>query len=516
MRISVGIMRQATWSLVAGVFVLITTSCLFLLELWILLDLRSFEYAYLIDLIGARGGAIILLVHLPIVAVTYWAFFAIFGRPPPKKTRLTRISLILLPSLAFLWMLDWVILEHPVTAELPLLNRDHSHIAETQDTILQYAVDRADITALLGPTEPAILSEKSDLATMFARVAINHPHLYENLSMGTVIARTASQHNVDAALLFAWAYLDSFYGEAASGPIPFFHSMTGETFRDLVQVHLPYWFIESSVRAKLIETDWLEHFAGPSVGAKLRYAIHKATYDVSVDPYDTNIFSDVYLVLQKYPQEFQLLFQSTEEIDIALRNAFNKLQENALMTDCHRPYDLPIRDARYYEANRFSIVTFARAIYYKLLFDFEFATKVQALVARYYQDFFEQTLSTQTWQRISEGQRTALVAILRDVYVPNIGRPSGNLYVLPELNCTPVVFVSQEASVVDWSTQDNIWRPEEHQRLWAGATYKLRNLAEVWQSIKGQELRIDEPPTDTISDSEVVVRRNLHRLQLRE
>ena len=98
-------------------------------------------------------------------------------------------------------------------------------------------------------------------------------------------------------MLFYLLYLNNFYGEAVSGPLPFAAEMTGKTFRDFVQAHLSWWFVESTFRVQAIESNFFVLIFGERLGTKLKYAVQKATYDISVDPYDTNTLSDIYVIL---------------------------------------------------------------------------------------------------------------------------------------------------------------------------------------------------------------------------
>jgi hypothetical protein len=500
------------WTRILGSIVLVVVASALLFEIQLIVDIRSFEYRYIFDLLGAKGLTIVLLFHVLAVSVFYWSLTAIQIFQLPRVRLSVAAVTMFVPAVVFAWFLDWVLLEEPLSAT----NRDTDILfdrrSEVQDAAAKYALEHGGIHLLLEATGSGLSPNEDNVAVLMARVVINHPGSFESAPIGSVISKYSDKYGVSPTLLLAWAYLDSFYGEAKSGPMPFFRSMTGETFRDFVQVHLPPWVIESRTRIFLIQSDWLEQLAGQGLGSKLRYALHKATYDVSVDPYDTNIYSDVFLMLQTFPNEFPELIHPKSEIDEALKSSFNALRGSVLSQSCHSPYDQPLRDDQFYDVNRDHLTTFARAIFYKLLSDFDFATRVQALVIKYYDQLFEHRLGAPTWEKIGSRQQAALVAILRDVFVPNIGRLSGNVYLLPELNCTPFEFVAEEAVWADLTVQDKLWIPEEREKLWAAATYKLRNLGEVWQVITGEEFNIGEPVTDTISDSEAVISRNIDRL----
>jgi hypothetical protein len=116
--------------------------------------------------------------------------------------------------------------------------------------------------------------------------------------------------------------------------------------------------------------------------------------------------------------------------------------------------------------------------------------------------------------RFSPEQKMALVAMLRDVYMPNIGRPSYNLYLLPEFNCAPFSFVASElgSSAAALSDATTTWRPQHSERLWAGAAYKLRNLSEVLEATRGHPLP-GINPTETTSDALTVLALNRARLE---
>ncbi len=143
-----------------------------------------------------------------------------------------------------------------------------------------------------------------------------------------------------------------------------------------------------------------------------------------------------------------------------------------------------------------------------MLFDFDFATKVQALVARYYSDQYAAHLGREIWNGISEPQRIALLAMLRDVHVTHIGRVSYNLYVLPELNCTPFSFVCSKARehTSELLEARQIWRPDNYQDLWAAAGFKLRVLSEVWEAVTGTPFQFF-PASKTVDDSILMIAR---------
>src|SRR5262249_7707565 len=98
-------------------------------------------------------------------------------------------------------------------------------------------------------------ASKDELRLMYERTFVNFPEIYKTHPIGATIDKYASRYEVDPALLFFLIYIDSYYGESVSGPIPFLRSMTPETVRDLVQIHLPGWFIEAPPRKYLVSSD---------------------------------------------------------------------------------------------------------------------------------------------------------------------------------------------------------------------------------------------------------------------
>jgi hypothetical protein len=489
--------------------VLVAASAIIALQIYLIVDLRAFEYPYLTELLGLRGLVFLAFLQLGGIVAVIHAWCAI--RRVSLSPRVLTVSRYVLIAwvILFGWFADWMLLETPITVRVRDAIAPPTETAIAVDTALEYA-DRIG-------TFPQI--EDSDrqrrLAVMIARIVINKPQVFRRTPLVETLVRYGAKYDVDPTLTFALAYLDSFYGEAVSGPMPFFAQISGETFRDLVQIHLPSWFIESPIRVELIEDDWLERVFGAKFGRKLRYALQKANYDVSSDPFDTNVFSDLFLVLREYESEFPELTSATNTspIDVAFRESFDKLRDVTLL----RPYDQPLAAApsneRYYDTYRVSLITFGRAAYYKLILDFDFATRVQTLVARYYLDQYREILGDDVWKDIQQSEKLALVAMLRDVYVPNIGKLGYNLYILPELNCTPIQFVAAEArkhpsELLDKNT---VWRPQHSEDLWAGAGYKIRSLAEVWAALKDTKLP-GQPATDTIDDAIEVIARNRSRL----
>lgn len=481
-------------------------------ELYVLIDLRSFEFEYLLEMLGAKGWLYILVLEAGGVVLCWWAWRVIRGRAPSARSGRIAASVLAIWLALAAWLLDWVLIETPVTFHLQqAIMSEEAHRAAEREA-LQYAQRSGDLAALAGV---GASRDERALSIMIARVVVNRPHVFESARLGETLVKYAAKYDVDPTLTLAWAYLDSYYGEATSGPMPMFRELTAEGFRDLVQTHLPAWFVESRIRRLLIEGDWLTRAFGDGLGTKLRYALQKANYDVSSDPFDTSIFSDLFLVLLQFEGEFPELSvgADTNALDSALRDSFAMLRDVTLLEPYDQPYVHEARDAGFYTQHREAMITFGRAAFYKLQTDFEFATKIQTLLAKYYMDQYRTELGESNWGRFPPYQRAALVAMLRDLYMPNIGRPSYNVYLLPELNCTPFRFVVSEArdEVEEISSSRVIWRPRGADRLWAGATYKIASFVEVWRAATGEVLA-GPPPTDTVSAAARVIARNVSRL----
>ena len=350
---------------------------------------------------------------------------------------------------------------------------------------------------------------------MYERIRINNPDTYEHAPIGKTIDRYAEQYGIDPSILFFLAYIDSWYGEAASGPVPFASAMTPETIRDLVQAHLPAWFVESRARSWLITSPLLQNVVGESLGLTLRYAVHKTTLDISTAPYAINTFSDTFLVLKEFPEEFPdvLLEETSDPVTLALRNSFRQLKNSALLRDYEAPYKHRPYDEHFYSANRRALKQFTRAAFYKTLLDFDFATRIQVLLSSYQRDYFIKTIGQTAWQALPPWQQASMLVMIRDLYMPNIGRPAYNAYALPELNATPLEFVAQDARQnADrlGALQVRIWRPREYERLWAGAGYRLRVFSDVWMLAHGHEIPglAREP---TVDDARLIVRSHKQR-----
>lgn len=482
--------------------VLTAAACVGLLAagLAALMDLRAFEYAPLYRLLGPGGVAFLLGILAGVVVLLTWAVRGTRDATPP--TRWAAGAILFGSALLALWALEWMFIETPPTVRLERL-----WMAERPVTVSESAKGDFDsFSVVRGAPDPAA---REPLAVMYERIRLVNPEVNERHPIGKTIDAYAAALDVDPKLLFYLAYVHSFWGEAVSGRAPFLQAMTAETIRDVVQIHLPAWFVESSLRRHLAESDRLERLAGPGLGFKLRYAFHKATLDVSAQPYELNTFSDVMLVLQEYPERFQDVLgpDVTDPVRRALRDSFLKLSPAALQKPYEFPYSVPQRDASYYDANRRDLKTFARAAYYATVLDFDLATRLAASLVDYQRRVYIAALGQESWDSLSPEQSAAILGMTRDAYVPNVGRPAYNLYALPEMNCTPVEFVAREA-VADRAAllapDRSVWRPREYELLWGGAGTKLRVLSEVWAAATGDPFTGLEPES-TVDTSRLTV-----------
>jgi len=64
-----------------------------------------------------------------------------------------------------------------------------------------------------------------------------------------------------------------------------------------------------------------------------------------VDPYDTNVFSDIFLVLREYKSEFPEIFM--DGMGEPLARAFTVLEDNTLLRPYDRRYDHPKMSTNY-------------------------------------------------------------------------------------------------------------------------------------------------------------------------
>lgn len=465
-------------------------------------DMRAFEWEPLFQLLGWKGLAFIFLLIGGLIVAVYQALRAGLG-----GSHVSSLPLKLLLGawvLAVLWLVEWTFMEEPLTVRVANGLMLEGNKAAAVASAVARARRSGDRDALRS-FAPSL--DEEQVAVMLARISANRPSAFDAVPIGSTIARYAERYEIDPIVLLSMLYVGSFYGEATSGRMPFFEGITPETFRDLVQAHLPWWFVESGLRSALVEHTYLQRVFGEWAGGKLRYALHKATYDISVDPFETNTFSDLFLVMREFRREFSNLLDPNRPGD-SLARTFLALESLALLKPYEAPYLHPARDGKYYGEHRDELISFSRAALYQLVLDFEFATKAHALLIRYYGDRFAERLGRQTWEQLSRGQRAALIMMLRDLYVPNIGRLGYNAYLLPELNCTAVEFVAREASedTGDLSNGKVLWRPREYWKVWAGAEYKLRALSEVWRAMTGEGLP-GIRPTATIPEAVQVLAR---------
>lgn len=452
-------------------------------------DIERFEWRPLYSFVGLRGLSFLLVMNAGAVVLLARALRALRGLQASSAWPGT--GLLVVCAVLALWALEWMFIEAPPTHRLQL------RLSEPRALEMPPAAsgDLASFSLSAPVVDPAA---RERLAVMYERIRLVNPETNRAHPIGRTIDRYANRYEVDPTILFYVAYVHSFWGEAASGRVPFLGAMTSETIRDIVQIHLPSWFIEARLRRYLIDGDLLERMAGDSLGFKLRYALHKATLDVSAQPYELNMFSDVLLVLSEYPQEFQdVLGPAVDDpVRIALRDAYRRIGGHALEAPYEEPYATPPKDRDYYDRHRRDLKRFARAAYYATALDFDLATRIAALLVDYQKRQYVAALDQDAWAALPDFQQAAMLVMTRDVYVPNVGRLAYNLYALPEMNCTPVAFVADQAKddpALSTATTGKVWRPREYTLLWGGAATKLRVLSEVWGVTHGAPLPGLEP-----------------------
>jgi hypothetical protein len=124
---------------------------------------------------------------------------------------------------------------------------------------------------------------------------------------------------------------------------------------------------------------------------------------------------------------------------------------------------------------------------------------VQSLLSDHQRTYYRDTIGADQWESLPEWQQVAMLAMVRDLFLPNVGRFAYNLYALPELNCTPLAFVA-EAAREDRAelsaAQRSLWRPENSDVLWGGAGFHLRNLNAVWSLVNAEPI-----PGVTVNES---------------
>lgn len=488
-------------------FALVGTFGIFCI-LYALTHMRAWEWVELYPIVGVRGVIFAAFLVGGLVAFTWGclrrAITPVSNAGRPRWFRALMVAWVL----AMMWLAEWSYIDNPPTVAM----RDRFIGAADEAPVIVDAVRRYRADGSLAAIK-AILphADERRLAIMFARVAINRPSIFSRVSIGTIIAENASKYGVSPVLLLDWNYIDTLYGKSGSGPMPFCAEMNVQMFRHLTQVHLPSWLIESRFRIAMVDGPWLTMLAGQSFGNKLRYGVQKATYDIAITPYMTNVMSDLLLVLQEYPEEFPELFGPGAPSS-PLTASFLALRGHALLKPYDQPYSHAPRDSAYYDRYRDDLISFARAAVYRLSSDFAFATKVQALVARYYMKQYADRIGPDRWSALPERQQTALLAMLRDVYTPNIGHLSYNLYMAPEFNATPITYLASEAAknYDDVKRPDKTWVPPERKRLWGATVLMLRELSEVWDVTTGTPLA-GVQPADTTDDSLKVLVRNRNR-----
>lgn len=471
--------------------------------LYALIHMRQWEWQELYPIAGIRGTLFALFLLSGLVAVTWHCARRTIAPASAPRSPYFRL-LMAAWVLALTWLAEWCYVEIPPTVAL----RDRFIGPADEEPVVRDALARYRADGSLAAIK-AVLPQADErrLAIMLARVAINRPSVFAHVPVGRIITENAVRYGVSPVLLLDWNYIDSFYGKAPSGPVPFCAEMNVQLFRHLVQAHLPPWLIESRFRVAMVEGPWLTRLAGERLGNKMRYGAQKATYDIPISPYMNSVMSDMLLVLQEYPGEYPELFGRNAPPN-PLADAFRALDGQGLLKPYDQPYMHPARDVAYYDRYRDRLISFARAAVYRLNSDFAFATKTQALVAHYYMKQYADRIGPERWRALSERQQTALLALLRDVYTPNIGHLSYNLYMLPELNATPIRFLADQIAADPAAlTADTTWTPREPEKLWGATGLMLRVLSEVWDVTTGAPLN-GVHPTHTMNDSLKVLVRN--------
>lgn len=471
------IARLAAWLLC------LAAACFFIFEAAALADLFGFEGAALYRVVGLSGIALALALNAGLILLV-WCCVCWLRRLTVPHAKFVA-ALLAVWALLGLWLAEWLFLETPLTVRVELALQD--------DAPRPQFAQSADFDSFSIVRAAQSDAARRSLRIMYERIRINDPEVYARHPIGATIDKYATAYDVDPLVLFFFNYVCSFWGEAVSGPTPFTHSMSAETLRDIIQVHLPGWFIESSTRRGLIREDTLERALGQGIGFKLRYALHKANLDVSTQPFDLNLYSDIFLVLRQYPQQFPELSDtaSADPVVAALRDSFRVLHDDALRPPYESPYESAPLGEEYYDAHRDDLKKFARAAYYHTARDFDFATRAIALVIAYQRDYYKAHIGEERWSSLPSWQQASMLGMTRDLYVPNVGREGYNVYALPELNCTPVDFVAKSAAedpLLPDAGMKTTWRPRNYTLLWGGAATKLRILSEMWTVVHGEPL----------------------------
>lgn len=453
----------------------VAASLLILIQLALAADLFGFEIAPLLSMFGWRGLLFLLALNAGLALFAFLSAGTMIGHR--RQVGKVSAAILLLSCVALLWLLEWVFVEKPLTTRVIA----RSSQAQPTDSPGFGDSDFARFSLTRDAISP---QAKHSLRVAYDRILINNTDVFQRHPLGATIDHYAAKYAIDAALLFTIGYLDSFYGEATSGPVPFLRNMTSETIRDVTQIHVPGWYVESSTRQKLISLDLLNKVAGDQLGIKLRYALQKANLDVSAQPYSSSTYSVTFLVMQLYPSEFADILDgsNTSALAAALRDAFIQLRETALILPCESTAGVPPYTDAYYSSSRTALKQFARAAYYLSVSDFDFATRVQSLILRHRSEYYEASLGSETWRGLPGWQRNAMLTMVQDIYKPNIGRLAYNLYTVPELTCAALAFVadSAQADVANLTASvDRLWRPREYEALWGGAGYQMAVLNEI-------------------------------------
>jgi len=150
---------------------------------------------------------------------------------------------------------------------------------------------------------------------------------------------------------------------------------------------------------------------------------------------------------------------------------------------------------------------FSRAAYYLCALDFDFATRVQSLLSKFERNYYVERLGAERWSSLPAWQQVAMLAMVRDLYRPNVGHLGYNVYALPELNCAPLEFVASSAAAATnlGKNQETLWRPDNYDVLWAGAGYQLSVLNEVWTVVYGHSMHGVGKTSTTDAAHEIVV-----------
>lgn len=473
------VLRLASWVVLAGCASILMAECL------AVGDIDAFEWAPLFELFGWRGLVVVALLNAGVVSLGYRA--ARCALRLPVRAAVQTNTLIATGAIVAVALLQYMFIEWPPSVRM---------LVKIQEPVelLRDSAESSDFHQFSLTTRTRNAGSADSIRVMYERIRSNNPATYEVHPLGATIDRYATRYGIDPTFLFFRAYINSFYGEALAGRVPLFRAMTAETIRDVVQVHLPAWFVESRARQWFVTSDVFPRLAGQQFGFKLRYAVHKSNLDVSTQPYDVSTYSDVFMVMQRYPEEFSDVLAAAEDDALrwAVRRSFEALRSSAIIPPCEEPYRNRAYDDAYYNEHRIQLKSFARGAYYLTVLDFSFATRVQALLSRYQTALYVRTLGEQRWNLLPDWQRLVMLAMVRDLYTPNVGEPSYNVYALPELNCTPVAFVSDQAMQAPLSVlgpeMTTVWKPSHSEFLWGGAGYQLRVLNEVWSAVNANPI----------------------------